>query len=62
MNYYLKKSLNIIDALRPTSLNEMFHTMTVKYEEPAFQGEQLRHLYSFRTTKARTKLAGSDIL
>jgi len=62
MNYYINKSLHIWDALRPTTLVNMFHSIHVSYAEPFYVEDPIRHLYSFKTVRAKTRQAGASIL
>jgi hypothetical protein len=62
INYYIKKSLDIWDAIRPTTRSNMFHEVLVTYVQPENAGELLIHKYRFRTQRARTRPAGASVL
>jgi len=62
MNYYISKSIDIFDILRPTALNNLFFSLKVKYIEQITSEDPILHEYRFWTKKAKIRPAGASIL
>lgn len=62
MNYYIKKSIEIYDVIKPTRLEDLFSRMYVKWKQPARQGDPIEHIYEFYTKKAKTRPINVNLL
>ncbi|MBP7510908.1 MAG: hypothetical protein KA981_03205 [Bacteroidia bacterium] len=62
MNYYIEKSLEVYDVLRPTNLNVLFQRVKIKAVSPIFSGDPLEHRYTFFTKTAKIRPMGGNTL
>ncbi|OYU97441.1 MAG: hypothetical protein CFE21_03875 [Bacteroidetes bacterium B1(2017)] len=62
MNYYIKKSAEIYDVIKPTRLNDLFSSLNIVWVEPKYQGEPIEHRYEFFTKKAKTRPKNTILL
>jgi hypothetical protein len=62
MNYYIKKSIEIYDVIKPTRLEDLFSKMYIIWKEPEFEGDPIEHVYKFYTKKAKTRPINANLL